>query len=749
MRQKLSLLTKTMLLLGALMAGSGSAWADEVEFTKSDFGSGQSTYSATKNGVTVNYTGGLSDEIRIYKNNTITISSSDDITSIVFTCTKNGAAQYGPGSFGDGAPDGYTYDSSGPTGTWTGKEKSVSFTASDNQVRATSIVVTIDNKKAIGTFSSISDKSIAKNSSEAFDASTYFTKDTNASSDVTLTVTPGESESDIAYYKNGNIFAVGFGEQEFTITATPTSTDVDNYNSVSQTFTVNVPDTRTVVNVTGVTVTPSTIIVDGTATASATLNVEKPSSATITYESLNTSIATCTAAGVVTAVAKGTATIRATVSIPADDPNYKVGTATATAEVTVNNPHSVIFSVNGKESEPASVEEGETIVFPTNPSALGGKNFVGWTTAPIDGTAHSATLVDKATETMDDSDLIYYAVFADGGETEGWQKMTASSVTEAGVYALLTTDGHAFNGTMDNGHGQVTATAFSFTNDFATSAPTGTCEITFVSVTGGFKWYNAENGYLYAKAASSKNLAWHATESSYWKRSGSNWVYNSNSAYLRSYSNNSFRTYAGTSGSELVFAKKTTISTYDNYCTSITETATVTTAGWATYAPEYAVSFRSGTKAYIIELADETETVLTPVTSVPAGTPVLLEGTKGSEVTHTMDVIASSSTNVSGNYLHVSDGTAKDGIYVLASGKYGVGFYLWTGSSALTAGKIYMQIPSPSRSFISLPDETNGIDAPLTKNKEVKSEVYSLSGQRVAQPTKGLYIVNGKKVIIK
>ena len=27
--------------------------------------------------------------------------------------------------------------------------------------------------------------------------------------------------------------------------------------------------------------------------------------------------------------------------------------------------------------------------------------------------------------------------------------------------------------------------------------------------------------------------------------------------------------------------------------------------------------------------------------------------------------------------------------------------------------------------------------------------VYNLAGQRVAQPTKGLYIVNGKKVIIK
>ena len=26
---------------------------------------------------------------------------------------------------------------------------------------------------------------------------------------------------------------------------------------------------------------------------------------------------------------------------------------------------------------------------------------------------------------------------------------------------------------------------------------------------------------------------------------------------------------------------------------------------------------------------------------------------------------------------------------------------------------------------------------------------YNLAGQRVAQPTKGLYIVNGKKVVIK
>lgn len=43
--------------------------------------------------------------------------------------------------------------------------------------------------------------------------------------------------------------------------------------------------------------------------------------------------------------------------------------------------------------------------------------------------------------------------------------------------------------------------------------------------------------------------------------------------------------------------------------------------------------------------------------------------------------------------------------------------------------------------------------APFVTN-EVKKVVtdyqyYNLNGQRVAQPTKGVYIVNGKKIIIK
>ena len=44
---------------------------------------------------------------------------------------------------------------------------------------------------------------------------------------------------------------------------------------------------------------------------------------------------------------------------------------------------------------------------------------------------------------------------------------------------------------------------------------------------------------------------------------------------------------------------------------------------------------------------------------------------------------------------------------------------------------------------------TTGIADVRSKMEDVRGEIYDLQGRRVAQPTKGLYIVNGKKVVIK
>ena len=101
-------------------------------------------FEITKNGVTLACTQGVvtadGTQYRFFKNQTVTISSTvGNIVSIEFTCTAADDAKYGPGSFGE--LDGYSY--SGKVGTWTGSATSVSFVASNNQVRATQVVVTL------------------------------------------------------------------------------------------------------------------------------------------------------------------------------------------------------------------------------------------------------------------------------------------------------------------------------------------------------------------------------------------------------------------------------------------------------------------------------------------------------------------------------------------------------------------------------------------------------------------------------
>ena len=92
-------------------------------------------------------------------------------------------------------------------------------------------------------------------------------------------------------------------------------------------------------------------------------------------------------------------------------------------------------------------------------------------------------------------------------------------------------------------------------------------------------------------------------------------------------------------------------------------------------------------------------------------------------------------------------------------GKYGVawkdesdgwGFYKGGTGSTLNAFCAYFDgtlASGDARVGIVLEESTTGIDS--VKNSAASTVFYSLAGQRVMQPTKGLYIMNGKKVIIK
>ena len=71
------------------------------------------------------------------------------------------------------------------------------------------------------------------------------------------------------------------------------------------------------------------------------------------------------------------------------------------------------------------------------------------------------------------------------------------------------------------------------------------------------------------------------------------------------------------------------------------------------------------------------------------------------------------------------------------------------GSGAtINSFRAYLTDVSGARE-INFEDETTGLTDVSSKTSDGRGECFNLAGQRVAQPTKGLYIVNGRKVVIK
>ena len=187
-------------------------------------------------------------------------------------------------------------------------------------------------------------------------------------------------------------------------------------------------------------------------------------------------------------------------------------------------------------------------------------------------------------------------------------------------------------------------------------------------------------------------------------------------------------------------------------------TKTISDAGWATYCSPYALDFsgeiKNLTDAYIIEGGENGVLNKTSVKggTVPANTGLLLKGTKGDVK---IPIVGSSLTDVSGNKLTgVLEDTpiAAEAGYVLMASP-ALGFY--KNSNAFTVGANTAYLPADFDataarfSFFSLEEETTGIADVRGKMSEVRGDFFDLSGRKVALPTKGLYIVNGKKVIIK
>ena len=168
-------------------------------------------------------------------------------------------------------------------------------------------------------------------------------------------------------------------------------------------------------------------------------------------------------------------------------------------------------------------------------------------------------------------------------------------------------------------------------------------------------------------------------------------------------------------------------------------------------------SDEKGLAAYIATSVDDTENTITlkRISVVPANTPVVLKGDPNT--TYVIKTTATAATSPKENLLR---GSATESIeleantaYILADGKFQK-----NNAGTLPAGKAYLPADgvSASAQLLTIVFDDNGNTTAIKdvrgKTENVRSqEWYDLSGRKLnGMPTqKGIYIINGKKVVIK
>ncbi|MBO7115588.1 MAG: Ig-like domain-containing protein [Prevotella sp.] len=192
------------------------------------------------------------------------------------------------------------------------------------------------------------------------------------------------------------------------------------------------------------------------------------------------------------------------------------------------------------------------------------------------------------------------------------------------------------------------------------------------------------------------------------------------------------------------------------------ENVPIGATGYATYSTDQALDFTGlEIEAYQVTGANGagTAVVKEKITgTVAENTGLLVKGTAGKS--YVVPVVASGTDYSATNKMKpnvtastITAGTGGDVNYVLMNNG-GTAEFQWIGSTDanLGANKAYLTLadgpkPGSSARGLSIDGEVTGI-----KNIKVGTEdnvYYDLNGRRVLYPTKGLYIVNGKKVVLK
>ncbi len=171
----------------------------------------------------------------------------------------------------------------------------------------------------------------------------------------------------------------------------------------------------------------------------------------------------------------------------------------------------------------------------------------------------------------------------------------------------------------------------------------------------------------------------------------------------------------------------------------------------ATFSAPFATIIPAGVKAYYVS-AKGAEATMTAIDAqaIPANQGVILTSESGEAATM-VPAAGETAATITGNQLGHSAGAAKsltagEG-YILGNGSEGTAFYPCQAGS-LPINKAYLLGNGENAIVMNFGNAVTGINT-IAAPASAKAPIFDLSGRRVVKATKGLYIQNGKKVIVK
>ncbi len=194
------------------------------------------------------------------------------------------------------------------------------------------------------------------------------------------------------------------------------------------------------------------------------------------------------------------------------------------------------------------------------------------------------------------------------------------------------------------------------------------------------------------------------------------------------------------------------------FCLDAEANLAISSAKWGTFCAPFDVEIPEGVKAYTVSLDPTNELVKEEVTgTMEACLPYLVYSDSPINMTFSdlpkTPYISSVNGCMYGNFDAPCEITPNAGNFVLQVHGSEVGFYQ-VKQSGMMIGKnrAYLQIPvsvSAKTCYLLSDDETTAIQRVTEESSQDNTAIFDMSGRRVNAAQKGLYIKNGKKVLVK